>query len=230
VVWDNPRVRVLANGMYSPRSSGTHRQHRERLARKVPESACWKKIVLYYGRMHPKKGVDLLVAGFEGVAREFPDVGLLIAAIPQDKAYGRRIERLARDSQVSERIHVTTGLLGTESLFLLEIADVFALTAHDEGLPMAVVEALAYGCPMLVTEGCNIPVIADGGAGVVIEPSVAAIERGLRHLLSLDRTEISQMRDRSRSVFDEYFTWERVGATLEALYLQAMSDGTREVH
>lgn len=192
-------------------------QDRARLAAAAPRVAGWSRTVLFFSRIHPKKGLDMLIEAFASVAPRFPGTGLLIAGIPEDPDYQRAIERQIADAAGVE-ICLTTDLVGEDSRFLYGLADVFVLPSHEEGFSMALLEALAYGCPSLSTTLCHLPEIAEQGAGVVTDPTPEAIGRGLDALLGLDDDALAAMRSRARALFESRFTLESVARQLSARY------------
>lgn len=188
----------------------------------APAVGNWKRTILFFARIHPKKGLDLLVEGFAEVAHRFPGTGLLIAGIRQDESFQRRIEQqIGQAAEVP--IVLTTQLVGEKSQFLYAYADIFVLPSHEEGFSMALLEALAHGCPSLSTTLCHLPEIEGEGAGVVVEPTATDIGKGLARLLQQDDAELAAMGARARLLFEARFTWARVAQQLAAQYSLALS-------
>ena len=192
-------------------------EDRARLAAAAPARADWSRTILFFSRIHPKKGLDMLIDAFAALAPRFPGTGLLIAGLPEDPDYQRAIERQIADA-VDAEICMTTELVGEGSQFLYGLADIFVLPSHEEGFSMALLEALAYGCPSLSTTLCHLPEIAEEGAGVVVEPTPQGIRRGLADLLARDGEALTAMRNRARALFEARFTLERVASQLTACY------------
>jgi glycosyltransferase involved in cell wall biosynthesis len=188
-----------------------------RLAAAAPPVAGWNRTVLFFSRIHPKKGLDMLIEAFASVAPRFPATGLLIAGLPEDPDYQRAIERQIAGVTGAE-ICMTTDLVGEEARFLYALSDVFVLPSHEEGFSMALLEALACGCPSLSTTLCHLPEIAEQGAGVVTDPNPESIARGLADLLRLDGEALAAMRSRARALFETRFTLESVARQLSACY------------
>jgi glycosyltransferase involved in cell wall biosynthesis len=201
---------------------------RDRIARIAPQFATWKRSLLFFSRIHPEKGLDMLVKAFNDVAAEFPDTGLLIAGLRQDERYQREVEGLISDGGHADRIVLTTELTGPKSQFLHSLCDIFVLPSHAEGFSVALIEALAHGMPCLITQFCHFPAVEDAGAGFVVEPSPAGVELGLRKLLSLSEGELAAMMVRARALFVARFTWSKVAEQLEAAYASACSERTQK--
>lgn len=169
-------------------------------------------VCLFLGRLHPRKGVEVLVRAFK--AADVPDAKLVIAG-PDDGALAS-IQPLLND-----RIVLTGYLAGEARLAALASADVFALPATGEGLSMAALEAMAAGLPVLLSPGCNLPEAADAGAGLIVSPEVDTLAAALRALLT-DPVRRAAMGDAGRALVRDRFTWDAVAAGLEAVYAGIM--------
>ena len=193
----------------------------------APGYESWGPVLLSHSRIHPEKGLDMLVAAFSAVAHDFPEARLLIAGLRQDIAFEQRIIDLIAQSPISKRIIFTTELTGPKSLFLYKLCDVFVLPSIAEGFSVALTQALANAKPVLVTRFCHMPIIADMQAGFVVEPEVGSIANGLRSMLSLSAIEIGLMGANARQVFESNYTWEIIGIKLVEAYGSAISEMKR---
>ncbi len=200
---------------------------RERLRAIAPQFDTWQRSLLFYSRIHPEKGLDMLVRAFNAVCLDFPGAGLLIAGIMKDEAYGAHVNTLVAQCPAPERIVLTTSLTGPESHFLYSLCDIFVLPSHAEGFSVALTEALAHGRPSLITRYCHLPLVESEGAGVVADPTPEAIEKGLRSLLALSDEELAAMGTNARALFDKRYTWDRVAEQLLGAYSAAAVDHVR---
>lgn len=126
-----------------------------------------KRVLLFLSRIHEKKGCDLLIGAFAKVAPQHPDVRLVIAG-PGDPSLVNRLKRQALDLQVDRNI-VWTGMLSGELKWAaLRAAELFVLPSHQENFGIAVVESLASGTPVLITNRVNIwqEIVESGGGWV----------------------------------------------------------------
>ncbi|MCA9914145.1 MAG: glycosyltransferase [Anaerolineae bacterium] len=166
------------------------------------------RVVLFLGRLHPRKGVDMLVRAF--LQANLPHTRLLLAGA--DEGALQAIRPLLDD----RIIHV--GFLdATSRLEALAAADLFALPAKGEGLSLASLEALAAGVPVLLSPECYLPEVESAGAGRVVAPEVAPLAKALRDLFAEPAT-LAAMREPARQLIAAGYTWERVAAQVEAVY------------
>ncbi len=190
----------------------------KKLAEVAPEFAAWDRSILFYSRIHPEKGLDMLVKAFNALTEDFPGWGLLIAGILRDEQYGAYVQQLVHECPAPDRIALTTRLTGPDSHFVYSLCDVFVLPSHAEGFSVALVEALAHEMPALITRYCHAPLVGTEGAGLVVEPTPEAIEAGLRQILSMTDEQLAATGRNARTLFERRYTWDSVVRQLEAAY------------
>ena len=228
------RIEVVPNGVELP----------EGLTAEDTESSEGIKRLLFLGRIHPKKGLSGLLKAWAKIqntksgiqnSREWQ---LVIAGWDQG---GHERELIELCSELGLKVvqrskHVSCSATaqepeGADVVFygpafreekeqLLRRADAFVLPSLSEGLPMSVLEAWAYGLPVVMTPECHLP---EGFA------SQAALEirnrgmgtgnwEGLRLLLDMSDSDRIEMGRRGRRLVEEKFTWPKVAAQMKALY------------
>jgi glycosyltransferase involved in cell wall biosynthesis len=163
---------------------------------------------LFLSRLHPKKGLDLLIPAFHALRREFPD-WLLVIAGPDEARYQAQAERMVRDLGLEDRVLFTGWVTGEAKSALLAHAELFVLPSLSEGFPMAVAEGLGYGRPMLITTTCHVPEVEEEGAGLVVPPEKQALTLALRQMFG-DADLRQQCARQARKVARRRFTWESV--------------------
>ncbi|MDE2774888.1 MAG: glycosyltransferase [Chloroflexota bacterium] len=168
------------------------------------------QIALFMGRLHRRKGVDVLIKAFKAIDLE--DSRLLIVG-PDDGM----LSILKAFAEGDRRIIFTGYLQGAERLGALAAADVFALPATGEGQPMAALEAMAAGLPVALSPGCNLDEVARIGAGYVVKAEVDTFAEKLRLLLN-DRDLRRTMGLRARQLVQESYTWDEISERLEDVY------------
>ncbi len=173
-----------------------------------------KRCLLFLGRVHEKKGPDLLFRTFASMVRQLPADGMkdvhLVMAGPHDHAYGREMQALAARLGLTGHITWTGMLSGDLKWGSFHAADAFVLTSHQDNFGIAVVEALACGVPVLISTQVNIwREIRHAGAGFVDSDDAAGAERLIQQWVHVDRAHWQRMRDAAREIFAERFVIER---------------------
>lgn len=176
-----------------------------------------RRFVLFLSRIHPKKGIDLLIRGFAEHAADHPSLDLVIAG-PDQVGLQRDLERLASDLGIAGRIHWPGMLTGDAKAGAFRGAAFFALPSHQENFGIAIAEALAYGTPVLITNKVNIwrEIEADG-AGIVVTDDEAGVGEGLRRLAAMSDEVRTRMAIDARTCFQRRFELERMSMDLLAL-------------
>jgi glycosyltransferase involved in cell wall biosynthesis len=168
-------------------------------------------VLLFLGRIARKKGIDLLIRAFAqaAVGREC----MLVVAGPDDEDLTPELLATARDAGVEHRVRFVGPVYGEDQLEALGAADVWALTSHTENFGNAVVEAMAAGCPVLVSTEVNLAVqISAAGAGVVTGLAVEEIAADIGSLL--DDPQRRAALSASGQAFAQRFDWSIVAPQL----------------
>ena len=204
------------------------------------------RVLLFLGRLHPKKGlVNALRAWAEVMGEEARGTGreawqFVIAGWDQG-GHGDELKALCRelgldysdnpsgnsDSDSPAPVIFNGPAFGKEKDALMRKAEAFILPSFSEGLPMAVLEAWAYGIPVLMTDHCNLPEGFAAGAAIRIGTEVPGIAGGLRELFQGSPGDLEAMGGAGRTLVEEQFTWPKVAAQMKEVYEWMLGGGTR---
>jgi poly(glycerol-phosphate) alpha-glucosyltransferase len=191
-------------------------------------AAAGRRVLLFLGRLHPKKGLPDLVRAWADVQADSPAAAaewmLVIAGWDQGGHEGM-LRRLIEELGAAGTIRLVGPQFGKEKAASFAFADAFVLPSLSEGLPVAVLEAWSYGLPALMTGACNLPEGLAAGAALPIGTDRAAIAAGLRRLFALSDAERRAMGARGRALVRERFTWASVGAQMTAVYQWLLGGG-----
>lgn len=172
---------------------------------------------LFLGRIHPKKGVDLLVRSYGELAAGSGDrtPALVLAGPCSDPGYRDALDRLVRDLPRPAQVHWTGMLEGDRKWGALRAAEAFVLPSHQENFGIAVVESLAVGTPVLISRKVNIwQEIESAGAGLAETDDLAGTGRLLRRWQALRPHERAGMGQRGAELFRERYEIGRVARSL----------------
>jgi glycosyltransferase involved in cell wall biosynthesis len=177
-----------------------------------------KPFLLFLGRLHEKKGCDLLINAFIAVRKSNPDfaLSLVVAGPCADDAYLQNLRSLANEA--GDSILFPGMLTGDVKCGALSAADAFVLPSHQENFGIAVVEALACGTPVLISNKINIwrEIEADG-AGLVENDDLAGVSRLLMRWFATGESARTAMEENARNCFANRFEIERATDSLLAV-------------
>lgn len=160
-----------------------------------------RPFLLFLGRIHPKKGCDLLISSFAKVAALCPRLDVVIAG-PDQIGWRKQLEALAQAEGVAERIHWPGPVFGEIKWGALRACAAFVLPSHQENFGVAVAEALAAGKPVMISDKVNIwrEVEADG-AGLIASDDAAGTLASLSKYISLSLEQRQAMGMAARGCF-----------------------------
>ena len=180
------------------------------------------------GRIHEKKGCDLLVQAFARVAALDPQLHLVMAG-PDQTGWVPTLQAMAASLGITERISWPGMLKDDLKWGALYSADAFVLPSHQENFGIAVAEALACGVPVLISDKVNIwQEIQADGAGLVDADTVAGAESMLRRWLALDAGERARLREQARRTFESRFAMEATANDLLEVIRNSGEAATQE--
>lgn len=203
-----------------------------------------KKIMLFLGRLHPKKGLEnalrawakirsresgdrgqenwqFVIAGWDQGGHEVrlkqlcEELGLSFANVPAKQFLS--IE--SNSDQLSGFSVIFVGpLFGELKAQLLERANVFILPSFSEGLPMSVLEAWAYELPVVMTDYCNLPEGFDAEAAIHINTDIESMSAGMVQMIGSSESELKIMGENGLNLVKEKFTWPKIAEQMSELY------------
>lgn len=188
----------------------------------VPAGA---KVLLYLGRLHPKKNVEALLRAWGQAGRGGDDWWLIIAGWDQ----GGHVQRLRQCAQALDvpRVYFAGPQFGAAKDACFRHADSLVLPSLSEGLPMVVLEAWSYALPVLMTPECNLPEGFEAAAALRTGTDAGAIAQGLQMLFEQDEPARRAMGGRGRALVERRYTWPRVGEQMLAVYRWSLGEGPK---
>ena len=164
-----------------------------------------KRIVLFMGRIHPKKGCDLLLQAFARAFKSDLRWHLLVVG-PDQVGWQQELQALAEKLGIGDRVCWAGPRMGRSKWGARAAAEVFALPSHQENFGIAVVEALACGTPVLISDKVNIwREIEEEKAGMVSTDTAEATARLLSNWAALSESERQGYSGRAKQCFQKHF-------------------------
>lgn len=179
------------------------------------------RTLLFLGRIHPKKGLDLLLPAWQQVQNRFPEWRMVIAGSDQgyfgESGYLNELKNLVQKLGL-KRIEFVGELHGSEKTQAYHNAELFILPTYSENFGMTVAEALAAGTPAIVSKGAPWSGLAAQQAGWWIDVGSAPLVACLEDALSRSPADLEAMGVRGRSWMESDFSWEHIGTQMLDTY------------
>ena len=176
-----------------------------------------KRIVLFLGRLHAKKGLDLLLQAWARTGEFRADARLVIAGPDSDNMQAT-LTRQASELSIGQSVTFTGMLEGDFKWSALAASSLFVLPSYSEGFSMAILEAMAMGVPVLVTRECHIPEAASHQCGWVIPAAVAPLEQALAEFFKTGIDDALRMGERGKDLARTRFHSDVVGRQMTQVY------------
>jgi glycosyltransferase involved in cell wall biosynthesis len=195
----------------------------------IPDDATKRRsglrTLLFLGRVHPIKGLDMLLPAWKAVQDRFPGWRVVIAG-PDHDGYLSKMEQLAARLSL-KRIEFVGALKGKDKWEAYRTADIYVLPSYSENFGMAVAEALAAGVPAIVSKGAPWQGLEDKQAGWWIDIGVDPLVNCLEEALSRTPDALAQMGSCGRAWMQTEFGWERIGAMMTHTYEWILKGGEK---
>jgi glycosyltransferase involved in cell wall biosynthesis len=174
-----------------------------------------QKIILYLGRIHQTKGIDLLARAFADLTKELDRAKLVI--VGPDDGYLPALKKLIKELKIEEKVIFTGPLYEEEKLKTYIDADVFVNPRADEIFGLVFLEALACGTPVICSRGCGIADVIDGQAGLAVPYDKDRLSDAILRMLSDDKMR-QQFREKGKLLVRERYNWGKIVEQVEGLY------------
>jgi glycosyltransferase involved in cell wall biosynthesis len=173
-----------------------------------------KRVILFLGRIHEKKGCDLLIEAFAKISASDPSLHLVMAG-PDQTNWSAELKARSNALGIAARVTWTGMLSGDMKWGAFYASEVFCLPSHQENFGIAVAEALACGKPVLISDKVNIwREISEDGAGWVEPDTALGTENALVKWAQASPSTVSKMGFAARECFVSRFRIERVADSL----------------
>jgi len=192
------------------------KKYTEILSKRFPELK-GKKIILFLGRINYKKGLNILVKAFSFIAKKYNDVHLLIAG-PDDDGYGEKVVRWLKEEGVIANATLAGMLQGEEKLEAFYKSKVFVLPSYSENFGISVLEAMACGLPVAISNKVNIwDDVLKANAGLVSACDVEGFTKIIKCILD-DEPYSRQMGINGKSLVKNKYSWREIAGKLISVY------------
>lgn len=182
-------------------------------------------ILLFLGRIHPKKGLAALLRAWSLMDKEPSAANWHLAIAGWDQQHHEdSLQELCRRHSL-HGVHFLGPQFGPAKASCFAAASGFILPSVSEGLPIAVLEAWSWKLPVLMTPECNLPEGFAAAAALNMDPNADSIAASLRKFFSLPEPERLAMGARGRALVEERFSWPRAALSMATVYDWVLEGG-----
>lgn len=206
-----PPVAIIPNGIEIP------------LGQKKYKASQGRRGLLFLGRIHPIKGIDMLIRAWARVEKRYPEWELHIIG-PDKDGYLLQMQSLSSELHL-ERIKFLGPVYGREKSKAYWSADLFVLPTHSENFGLAVAEALAHGLPAIVSKGAPWSGLETHDSGWWIDIGEGPLTECLRYVLALPPEELIRRGVNGKAWMEMDFSWTRIGQMMHETYLWLLGKG-----
>ena len=183
------------------------------------------RTLLFLSRIHPIKGLDRLLQAWVEIQGNHPDWRLVIAG-RGDAAHVEEVKSLSAKIGAL-RVEFPGPLYGAAKSQAYWDADLFVLPTHSENFGMVVAEALAHGCPAIVSTGAPWPGLQTESCGWWVDNDVDTLAATLTGAMELPVDELPAMGQRGRAWMERDYGWTAIGQKMDAAYRWLLTGGNR---
>jgi glycosyltransferase involved in cell wall biosynthesis len=175
------------------------------------------KSLVFMSRIHPKKGLDLLINSWVKIQDKFDDWELLIIGPDDHAEYSVEMKELVKDLGL-KRLKFVGEVIGDDKYQYLTDASIFVFPTYSENFGMVVAEALACGTPVISTKGAPWQGLEEHNAGWWIDIGVEPLVEALSQSMSLDDATLEQMGDNGRKWMNDEYSWSNIAKDMIKTY------------
>lgn len=208
---ENEKIEIIPNSLNLSKYSNLPRKGTFRLKYKISKDT---KILLFLGRLHKVKGIDLLIKSFSDLVREADDIRLVIAG--PDDGFLPEIKKLIDKLGVKDKVLIPGALYEADKAAAFIDADVFVLPSIYEIFGNTILEAWAYGTPVIVTDNCAIADFV-AKAGLVVKYDKDSLRDAIKRILDNDQLKSTLTRD-GLNLVKNTFDIKKTTSKMESIY------------
>lgn len=209
---DQKKIIYIPNGVSIENYSNLPKKGEFKKQYSINES---DEIILFLGRIHEIKGLDILVEAFSNLLKYHNNIKLVIAG--PDDGYFKKLEAIVDKLDLGDNVIFTGPLYEQQKIKAYVDADVFVLPSRYESFGNVILEAIACGIPVIITDRCGVSDIVENEVGFIVEYDASHLFNALNVLLSDE-----ELRDRfgknGMKMANDYLAWNKIVCLLENIY------------
>jgi glycosyltransferase involved in cell wall biosynthesis len=172
-----------------------------------------RRVLLFLSRVHPKKGLTVLLRAWASLGAARRDFVLALAG-PDQRGHTDELKLLVDELGLKETVVFPGALFGEKKLAAYALSELFVLPSFSENFGVAVAEALAAGLPVVTTTATPWKNLGERGCGWCVDATVEQLAETIRAALSLSKRELAAMGAKGREWMRQDFSWQRLAAQM----------------
>ncbi|GGF31842.1 glycosyltransferase [Echinicola rosea] len=186
-----------------------------------------RRTLLFLSRIHPKKGIELLIQAWEQLPLEVRYEWKVEIAGNGEETYISELKNLIVQKKLQDEIKIIGPQFGEEKIKSYHRADLFILPTYSENFGIVVAEALACGVPVVTTKGAPWEELEKHGAGWWIDVGVKPIVNCLKNALLMDNRQLCEMGQKGRKLIQEHYSIEKTASQMIEVYSWILNKGEK---
>jgi glycosyltransferase involved in cell wall biosynthesis len=186
-------------------------------------SGQWRRVV-FLSRIHPKKGIPILLRAWRQIEVDFPDWRLVIAG-PDEGGHLAAARALSAELRL-QRVSFPGPAYGDAKSALYRSADLFVLPTHSENFGLVIGEALAHAVPVITTTGAPWRGLIERRCGWWIDLSEETLVGAMREAMALPREKLAAIGMAGRRWVETCYAWDAVGRATAEVYRWLLASET----
>ena len=183
-----------------------------------------KKKIIFFGRIHEKKGIEILLQAINEMPEEFFEKFYLEITGPGETQYINKIKKMIKIFKIEDSVSIQPPKTGKNKIIYLQSSDIFILPSYEEGDSIALKEAMSAGNAVIISEQCRLNLVEDENAGIIVKTDKNSIKQALNKIKDFNLVE---MGENSKKIMHKYFEndfcSDRVLKIYEDIYTGSMN-------
>lgn len=207
------KIKILPNGI-NYGSTNLNSANRTILSN-IPKD---KFLISFIGRIHPKKGIHVLIEAFYELKKKTEDIALLIGGdVNQYPIYYEELKELVIKYNLKNHVHWLGFINESTKYEILKITNLFSHVSKSEGMAMSILEAMSYGVPTIVGRGCYMDVAVQKGAIIESEFNAQMIAKNMLKIFQSSKLQ-KELSKNSSFYIEEYHNWTDIAKRTIEIY------------
>ena len=161
-----------------------------------------KKKIIFFGRIHEKKGIEILLQAINEMPEEFFDKFYLEITGPGENQYINKIKKMIKKFKIEDSVSIQPPKTRKNKITYLQSSDIFILPSYEEGDSIALKEAMSAGNAVIISEQCRLNLVEDEKAGIIVKTDKNSIKRALNKIKDFN---LDEMGENSKKIMHKYF-------------------------